>query len=93
VPAPPAPGPLQEPSAATRDALWRHAGIVRDAEGLRALQNDRDPLARLIATCALQRRESRGAHARSDFPALDPALDGLHAVVGPGGEPALRRWR
>jgi len=24
--------------------------------------------------CALERRESRGAHNRSDFPALDPAL-------------------
>jgi succinate dehydrogenase / fumarate reductase, flavoprotein subunit len=25
--------------------------------------------------CALERRESRGAHTRSDFPALDPALE------------------
>jgi len=25
--------------------------------------------------CALERRESRGAHNRSDFPALDPALE------------------
>jgi succinate dehydrogenase / fumarate reductase flavoprotein subunit len=25
--------------------------------------------------CALERRESRGAHTRSDFPALDPSLE------------------
>jgi L-aspartate oxidase len=33
-----------------------------------------------IATAALRREESRGAHYRSDFPARDPALDGVHFV-------------
>jgi L-aspartate oxidase len=33
-----------------------------------------------IATAALRRQESRGAHYRSDFPARDPALDGVHFV-------------
>jgi L-aspartate oxidase len=66
---------------------------VRDAEGLARLLHDEHPLARLIATCALRREESRGAHARSDFPALDPALDGRHAVAGRFGEPILQTWR
>ncbi|MEA2177861.1 MAG: L-aspartate oxidase, partial [Solirubrobacteraceae bacterium] len=96
-PAPDAPsaplaGPLVAPSQATRESLWRDAGLVRDAEGLRRLGHDEHPLVRLIATCALRREESRGAHARSDFPALNPALDGGHAVVGPDEEPTLHSW-
>ena len=38
------------------------------------------------------RQESRGAHFRSDFPQLDPALDGHHAVVRDGGAPAFEPW-
>ena len=71
------------PSAETREALWRDAGLVRDAEGLRRLLDDPSPLARLIATCALQREESRGAHARSDFPDLDESLQ-VNLVWGTG---------
>ena len=63
------------PARETRAALWRDAGLVRDAEGLQALADDPHPLARLIARHALLRTESRGAHTRSDFPATDPALD------------------
>jgi L-aspartate oxidase len=84
--------PLVTPSAQTREALWRDAGLVRDADGLRRLLDDPSPLARLIAACALQREESRGAHARSDFPGLDPALDGRHAVVGADDRPILATW-
>lgn len=36
-----------------------------------------------IATAALHRQESRGAHFRSDFPATDRALDGLHSIERP----------
>jgi L-aspartate oxidase len=82
-----------EPPAATRatrEALWRDAGIVRNASTLRELLDDPHPLARLIARCALAREESRGAHVRSDFPARDPALDHRHAVVS--GEDALE-WQ
>jgi L-aspartate oxidase len=71
------------PSRGTREALWRHAGLERDAEGLRTLQDDPHPLARAIGAAALSREESRGAHRRLDHPELDPTLDGVHTVVGP----------
>jgi L-aspartate oxidase len=38
---------------------------------------------RLIAQCALARRESRGGHTREDFPAKDPAFE-KHSVVKRG---------
>ncbi len=41
-------------SAATREALWRDAGIERSAEGLARLAEDPHPLARTIAACALR---------------------------------------
>ena len=34
-----------------------------------------------MIAAALDREESRGAHFRSDFPALDPALDGQHTLL------------
>ncbi len=46
------------------------------------------PLAAAIATCALEREESRGGHLRADCPGLDPELDGIHIVLGPTGDPA-----
>ena len=81
------------PSAETRDALWRHAGLRRTPEGLTVLARDPFPLARLIAAACLSREESRGAHQREDHPETDPALDGTHAVVDPEGRGALERWR
>lgn len=88
---PPTPEPIALPSAETREAVWRGAGLVRSREGLEALLGDRHPLARLIATCALARQESRGAHLRSDFPDTDPALDGHHTVVA-GETPEMQAW-
>ena len=72
---------------ADRATLWDHVGIVRDAEGLRTAISrfDRPPaldlrgrnlplVGRLIAEAALARRESRGAHHRTDHPHPDPAM-------------------
>jgi L-aspartate oxidase len=88
----PPPAALVKPQRATQDALWRDAGIVRTREGLERLLDDPHPLARLIATCALHREESRGAHQRADFPAVDAALDHRHAVVGADGRPRMTLW-
>jgi L-aspartate oxidase len=67
--------------ASTRAALWHNAGVERDREGLEGLLNDPHPLARLIALSALERKESRGAHRRTDHPERDPLLEHRHVVV------------
>ncbi len=80
------------PTARTREAMWRLAGPRRDAAGLEQLLDEPYPLARLIARAALARQESRGAHRRSDFSQTDPALDGIHLVIGPDGRVGRERW-
>jgi L-aspartate oxidase len=94
---PPAPADGPTPSItpvspASRAALWRHAGLERDGAGLRRLLDDEHPLVRLIAQAALRREESRGAHQRLDFPALDPALDNRHVALADGLPPAVVEW-
>ncbi len=89
----PGPGlPRPELAAASREALWRHAGIERDGDGLRALLDDAHPLVRLVGASALAREESRGAHLRRDFPERDRALDEHHTVVRGVDRPALEHW-
>jgi L-aspartate oxidase len=80
-------------TAATREALWRDAGIERSREGLQRLRGDAHPLARLIALCALERNESRGAHRRTEHPERDPALDRRHLVVAPDASVDWQTWR
>jgi L-aspartate oxidase len=82
LPARPAPDLSAPALSALRRAMSRGAGVTRDAAGLRRLlieiavleevHGPALPLiaARLVAQGALDRRESRGAHFRSDFPAL-----------------------
>jgi L-aspartate oxidase len=84
--------PLSPPSAESRAALWRCAGIEREAEKLRQLVDDPHPLARLVARSALAREESRGAHQRRDFPEPDRGLDGMHITVSRSGEPTFEAW-
>jgi L-aspartate oxidase len=93
--APPEAGPAlprPELTPASREALWQHAGIERDAEGLRMLRDDAHPLVRLVAACALAREESRGAHLRRDFPERVAALDEHHTVVRDADGPVLEHW-
>jgi L-aspartate oxidase len=79
-------------SQSSREALWRHAGLERSAEGLEQLVADEYPLVRLIARSALVRTESRGAHQRTDFPGRDPRFDARHVTVRDGGEPTVETW-
>lgn len=66
-----------------RRGMTRDAGVIRDAAGLTRLIDEIDGLkaahgegpilatASLVAESALARQESRGAHYRADFPALE----------------------
>jgi L-aspartate oxidase len=71
-----------------RRLMYAHAGVIRDGEGLRTLiaailrlEQDRKRVrfgnilatAKLIATAAWARQESRGGHYRADFPAQSDA--------------------
>jgi len=85
-------GPPPAISPASREALWRNAGLERDGTGLRELTADPHPLVRLIAGCGLARTESRGAHQRRDFPDRDPRFDGVHVTVGADGEAVFQDW-
>jgi L-aspartate oxidase len=73
--------PPRPDTASIRPILSRAAGVLRDREGLSEAAAALLPLARsggpaadpaaiglMIAIAALQRRESRGAHHRTDFP-------------------------
>jgi L-aspartate oxidase len=80
------------PPAATRDAVWRLAGPRRRREELERLLDDPYPLARMIASFALAREESRGSHRRVEFPEPNPELDGMHQLLGADNELRRLRW-
>jgi L-aspartate oxidase len=81
------------PTQETREAVWRRAGPKRNPDDLAALISNPYPLATAIARSALNRRESRGGHLRTDCPETDPALDGVHFVLSSGGEVRREEWR
>jgi L-aspartate oxidase len=83
---------FQPPTRATRDAVWRRAGPLRNPTDLAALIPDPYPLAKAVALAALERRESRGPHLRSDCPETDPALDGVHILLAPDGSVRQEIW-
>ena len=83
---------FQPPTEATRDSVWTLAGPLRRPEQLRELRDNPYPLAAAIATCALERAESRGGHLRADRPEIDPELDHIHIVLGPDGETRHEEW-
>ena len=89
----PDPRAPEPPGEETRTALWRHAGLRRDAQGLGRLSDDLYPLARLIGAACLAREESRGAHQRTDHPDTEPELDHMHTLVGRDREPSFERWK
>lgn len=92
----PAPAPpdwrFEPPPAETREAVWRLAGPRRRQEELERLGEDPYVLARLIATCALAREESRGSHRRVEHPRMNAQLDGMHLVCGHDEGLSWQRW-
>ena len=82
---------MQDLTPEVRRALWEDAGVIRSAEGLERLRHVDALLPRLVAESALARRESRGAHFRSDFPTEDEAFR-AHVVLTRGEEPRLEAW-
>jgi L-aspartate oxidase len=84
-------GPEEPVTAEVRRLLWEDAGVIRSAEGLERLGRVDALLPRLVAEGALARRESRGAHFRSDFPTEDDAFR-AHVVLTRGEEPRLETW-
>lgn len=90
---PPPDWKFDPPTEETRDAVWRYAGPMRTPDDLARLISNPYPLARAIAISALDRRESRGGHLRSDFPDSDPDLDGIHVVLAADGTARREEWR
>jgi L-aspartate oxidase len=80
------------PTDETRGAVWRFAGPTRNPDDLARLVSNPYPLAAAIALSAMNRRESRGGHLRSDCPDPDPGLDGIHVLVAPDGSTRREEW-
>ena len=86
--APPSVGGDRTALAAVRRTMWEQVGLERTGDGLahavdaleRLAGGDLAPevanlalVGRLVATAALERTESRGAHHRADHPGTDPS--------------------
>lgn len=89
---PDAPTLEPQPDEDLKDALWQHAGLVRNAEGLRSLLEAPHTVVRLIAQAGLIREESRGVHYREDFPEQHDEF-ARHIVQRVDADPELVEWR
>ncbi len=69
-------GAIEKARAAEEAAENSRTASFADYETSNMLQ-----VASLIIAAARQRRESRGSHYRSDYPAADPALAGQHTLL------------
>jgi L-aspartate oxidase len=80
-------------------AMWERVGILRDADSLRRALREFEQieranlgtssrnfvtLAKLVATAALWREESRGGHFRTDFPERDDKRWQVHSIQKTG---------
>jgi L-aspartate oxidase len=83
---------FEPPTEATREAVWRRAGPLRNPDDLASLIANPYLLAKAIATAALNRRESRGGHLRSDCPEIDHGLDGVHFLLAADGTVRREEW-
>ncbi len=75
-----------------QEIMWEYAGIVRSEESLLTAASELENLhsddyelrnmidvAKIIVRCALARKESRGAHFRTDYPELNET--GAHSTI------------
>ena len=86
------PRPAADARDARRDVARRRPG-ARPPTGCARLLDDPHPLARLVAASALAREETRGAHARADFPRTRPrARRAPHGVAAGAERPRFVEW-
>jgi L-aspartate oxidase len=72
---------VERDAAGLEQALATLSGLLR--QDLPQAQRDAVEVAWLMASSALERRESRGAHVRTDYPQTDPAWARRHVRVAP----------
>ncbi len=88
-------GDVRADYSGLQDIMWEHVGVLRSEESLTTAAHELEKLhsddyelrnmidvAKIIVRAALARKESRGAHFRTDYPELSE--EGLHSVIQEG---------